>query len=107
MPRVTWVLKDDKRITADVPVGHSLMEAAVANNVPNVIGECGGCLSCATCHVYVDPAWLPELAPPGDEEIDRLDEAFNVTDESRLSCQIIMNEKLDGLRLALAPGSEP
>src|SRR4051812_567029 len=57
MPRVTWILKDDKKITADVPAGHNLMEAAVANNVPNVIGECGGCLSCATCHVYVDADW--------------------------------------------------
>ena len=100
MPRVTWVLKDDKKITADVPAGHSLMEAAVANNVPNVIGECGGCLSCATCHVYVDDAWTGKTGKPDDMESDMLE--ITVAERkptSRLSCQIKSAPELDGLVL--------
>jgi ferredoxin, 2Fe-2S len=70
--------------------------------------ECGGSLSCATCHVYVDPAWLPKLVPPLPEETERLqDDAFDIHDNSRLSCQIIMSEKLDGLHVTVAPGTEP
>ncbi len=70
--------------------------------------ECGGSLSCGTCHVYVDPAWLPKLAPPTDEETDRLAEsAFELEDNSRLSCQILMSDKLDGLKVTIAPGTEP
>jgi ferredoxin, 2Fe-2S len=68
--------------------------------------ECGGACACATCHVHVDQDWLDRLVPPGDEETDRLDEAFDVRANSRLSCQILMREELDGLRLRLAPGSE-
>jgi 2Fe-2S ferredoxin len=69
--------------------------------------ECGGACACATCHVYVDPAWLDRLVPATDEEIDRLDEAMLVDDRSRLSCQILMSDALDGLRVTLAPGTEP
>lgn len=70
--------------------------------------ECGGALACATCHVYVAEEWLGRLVPPADEEKDKmLDEAFGVQDNSRLSCQILMKEELDGLRVTLAPGTEP
>ena len=68
--------------------------------------ECGGACACATCHVYVDESWLGKLAEASDEEISMLDEAFEVEDNSRLSCQIILNENLDGLRLKLAPDGE-
>ena len=68
--------------------------------------ECGGCCSCATCHVYVDADWQDKLADPNDEEVDMLDEAFDVEDNSRLSCQIIMRDDLDGLKVTLAPGTE-
>ncbi len=100
MPKVTWVLKDDKKITADVPVGHNLMEAAVANNVPNVIGECGGCLSCATCHVYVDGDWYLKTGQVSDMEDEMLE--ITVAERkpfSRLSCQIHSAPELDGLIL--------
>jgi 2Fe-2S ferredoxin len=100
MPRVTWVLKDDKRISADVPVGHSLMEAAIANNVPNVIGECGGCLSCATCHVYVDPDWYQKTGKISELEDEMLE--ITVAERkpmSRLSCQIHSAPELDGIIL--------
>ena len=72
MPKVTWVLGNGKEITAEVPVGHNMMEAAVAHNVPDVIGECGGCLSCATCHVFVDPAWFAKTGGPSEMESDML-----------------------------------
>ena len=100
MPKVTWVLGDGRRIEAAVTVGHNLMEAAVANNVPGVIGECGGCLSCATCHVYVDPAWRERIGVPVDMENDMLEiTAAERRDASRLSCQIQATEELDGLVL--------
>jgi ferredoxin, 2Fe-2S len=69
--------------------------------------ECGGACACATCHVYVAPEWLDKLYPANDEEHDMLDNAFHVESNSRLSCQILMSEALDGLELALAPGIEP
>ena len=100
MPKVTWILKDGRKITADVKTGHNLMEAAVANNVPNVIGECGGCLSCATCHVYVDEAWYDKAGKPDDMERDMLEiTAAERLPLSRLSCQIQATEALDGIVL--------
>ena len=69
--------------------------------------ECGGALACATCHVYVDPDWYDRLVPMSDEEEERLDDAMLVKSNSRLSCQILMSDELDGLRVRLAPGSEP
>lgn len=100
MPKVTWVLGDGRKITADVAVGHTLMEAAVANNVPDVIGECGGCLSCATCHVYVDAAWHGKTGGPGDMEGEMLEITLAERRElSRLSCQIKASDELDGLIL--------
>ncbi len=65
--------------------------------------ECGGACACATCHVYVEKEWLPKISPKCEEEEDMLDEAIDPQGNSRLSCQIIMNEELDGLRLTLAP----
>lgn len=98
--KVTWKLPDGGEITADVAEGVTLMEAAVANNVPNVIGECGGCLSCATCHVYVEADWQDRLGEPGDTEEVMLDMvAGERTGASRLSCQIEASAALDGLVL--------
>jgi 2Fe-2S ferredoxin len=100
MPKVTWILADGRQINADVPLGHNLMEAAVAHNVPDVIGECGGCLSCATCHVYVDEAWVAKTGKPGDMENDMLEiTTAERRDTSRLSCQITSSPELDGLIL--------
>jgi 2Fe-2S ferredoxin len=100
MPKVTWILGDGREISAQVAIGHNLMEAAVANNVPDVIGECGGCLSCATCHVYVDPAWETKTGKPGEMENDMLEiTTAERKSNSRLSCQIVASEELDGLVL--------
>jgi 2Fe-2S ferredoxin len=69
--------------------------------------ECGGACACATCHVYVDESWMAALEPPSEEEIDMLDGALLTTRNSRLSCQILMRPELDGLKVTVAPGSEP
>lgn len=71
----------------------------------DIKAECGGACACATCHVFVGHEWIAKLPEPNDEEIDRLDEAFDVDSKSRLSCQIIMTEELDGLEVTLAPGT--
>ena len=98
--KATWALPDGTTITADVTPGHNLMEAAVAAGVPQVIGECGGNLSCATCHVQVDPAWTDRAGAPGSFEDAMLDatEAPR-TEASRLSCQITMSAALEGIVL--------
>ena len=98
--QATWTLPDGRSITADVKPGQSLMEAAVANSVPYVLGECGGSLSCATCHVMVAPEWIAKTGAPSAFEDAMLDatEAPR-TDASRLSCQIKMIADLDGLHL--------
>ncbi|PZQ46213.1 MAG: ferredoxin [Micavibrio aeruginosavorus] len=86
--------------------GWRVMEIIKDYGLP-IKAECGGCCACATCHVYVDPAWVPKLYPMRDDEQEALDLAFGVEDNSRLSCQILMSEELDGLKVTLAPGSEP
>lgn len=97
---VTWKLADGREIKAEVKDGLNLMEAAVANNVPHVIGECGGSLSCATCHVYVDEAWIAQVGTPDRFEDGMLDVAeAERRATSRLSCQIKAGPALDGLVL--------
>jgi len=86
--------------------GWRLMEVIRDYKLP-IKAECGGACICATCHVYVDDKWRDRLYPASPEETDQLDNAFEVQDNSRLSCQIILNEELDGLRVTLAPGTEP
>lgn len=85
--------------------GWRVMEIIKDAGLP-IKAECGGCASCATCHVYVDERWLDKLYPMRDDEQDLLDTAPDVRDNSRLSCQILMDENLDGLRVTLAPGTE-
>jgi ferredoxin, 2Fe-2S len=98
--KATWILPDGREMSAEVPEGGTLMEAAVNLGVPFVIGECGGNMSCATCHVSVDPAWWERTGPPERYEDDMLDvtEAER-TPTSRLSCQIRMRAELDGIVL--------
>lgn len=98
--KVTWVLPGGEEVVADVQAGVNLMEAATANNVAGIQGECGGSLSCATCHVHVDGDWLSKTGAKGDFEEAMLDMADGeVTDASRLSCQIEASDDLDGIRL--------
>ena len=86
--------------------GWRVMEIIRDYGLP-IKAECGGCCTCATCHVYVDKEWLDKLHPMRDDEQDALDTAFAVGATSRLSCQILMSESLDGLKVTLAPGTEP
>ena len=79
--------------------GTSIMEAAVQNMVPEIDADCGGACACATCHVYVDDAWLPKLKEKDDMEESMLDFADGVQDNSRLSCQILMSDELDGIKV--------
>ena len=97
--------QDGKRHTLQALEGFRVMEI-IRDWGLDIKAECGGACACATCHVYVSPEWAERLVEPDDEETDRLDEAFMVEDNSRLSCQILMSEDLDGIELTLAPGSE-
>lgn len=98
MAKITWVTPDNQQITADIPNGQNLMEAAVTANVPGIVGECGGNLSCATCHVYVDDTWQAKAGELGDFEDAMLDAAeAERKDSSRLSCQITASDELDGI----------
>lgn len=96
--KAIWVLHDGSRIEAAVPEGQNLMEAAIAANVPGILGECGGTMSCATCHVVVDDAWRAATGNPGDHENAMLDitEASR-REGSRLSCQLAMAPVLNGI----------
>ncbi|MBI1326130.1 MAG: 2Fe-2S iron-sulfur cluster binding domain-containing protein [Alphaproteobacteria bacterium] len=93
---------DGKEHTLEALEGWRVMEIIRDHGLP-IKAECGGCLACATCHVYVAPEWQNKLVPPSLDETDMLDMAVDVKDNSRLSCQLIMNAELDGLRVTLAP----
>jgi 2Fe-2S ferredoxin len=100
MPKVTFVHKDGKRVEVDAPCGVSVMEIAHQNHI-DIEGACEGALACSTCHVVVDPEDYDRLEEPTEDEEDMLDLAFGLTHTSRLSCQIIMSEELDGLTVSL------
>lgn len=110
MPKITFVLTNGSEKTVEAQTGLSVMEVAVKHNIPAIEGACGGSLACATCHVYVHPDWWSKVMPEDGEiseaEEDMLDLAFHLTKKSRLSCQIIVRDNLDGLILAL-PGAKP
>ncbi|MBX2833351.1 MAG: 2Fe-2S iron-sulfur cluster binding domain-containing protein [Micavibrio sp.] len=93
--------QEGKEHALDAVEGWRVMEIIREHGLP-IKAECGGCCACATCHVYVDDEWLAKLSDMRDEEEEMLDEAFEVEDNSRLSCQLIMDESLDGLKLKLA-----
>jgi len=99
MPKVTFIAPDGAQQTADVPVGENVMRGALYNNVEGIIGECGGGLSCATCHCYVDEAWTAAVGGPSSAAEEELLESAGaeVKPNSRLSCQIEMTDALDGL----------
>jgi ferredoxin, 2Fe-2S len=102
MPKVTYVGADGAATTLDAQDGTSVMKAAVLNGVSGIVGECGGNLMCATCHVYVDPEWADRLSQMDEVETEMLEEAAApVTECSRLSCQVIMQPELDGLTVRL------
>jgi len=98
MPTIHYLLKDGSTRTVEAAVGLSVMEAAIRNNVRGIDAECGGCCSCATCHVYVDPAFLDRLPAPDEMEQELLEGvAAGREPNSRLSCQLPITAELDGL----------
>tara|TARA_B100001027_G_C16040443_1_gene229625 strand:+ start:22 stop:342 length:321 start_codon:yes stop_codon:yes gene_type:complete len=97
MPKITYNTHDNKTYNIDVPSGLTVMEGAIQNDIPGIDADCGGGMSCATCHVYVNEEWLDKLTVKEDGEEDMLDMAFQPKKNSRLSCQIVVSDKLDGL----------
>ena len=98
MPKVVFVHPDGSREEHDGPEGQSVMRVAINNLVDGIVGECGGDLSCATCHVFVEEEWASLLSPRSPEEEDMLEAAaVEPTDFSRLSCQIPCSAALDGI----------
>ena len=104
MPKITFINSDGSRLEVDAPVGLSVLEIAHRHNV-DLEGACEGSLACSTCHVVVDPEWYELLPSAKEDEEDMLDLAFGLTRTSRLGCQIIMTEELDGLTVSLPGGS--
>jgi 2Fe-2S ferredoxin len=105
MAKVTFIMTDGTPNEVEAPLGLSMMEIAQKNRIDEIEGACGGSLACATCHMYVHPDWWQKCLPRGgevsEEENDMLDLAFDVRKNSRLGCQIVMSEELDGLVVAL------
>ena len=100
MPKMTFILKDGSRKEVEAPLGLSVLEIAHRNHV-DIEGACEGSLACSTCHVVVDPEWYELLKTATEDEEDMLDLAFGLTQTSRLGCQIIITEELDGLTVSL------
>jgi 2Fe-2S ferredoxin len=101
MAKITYIEHDGEEHVIDVKPGLTVMEGAVKNNVPGIDADCGGACACATCHVYVDEAWLPKTGDKSAMEESMLDFAENVEPNSRLSCQIKVSDALDGLVVRL------
>jgi 2Fe-2S ferredoxin len=99
MAKITFIQPDGSSQVVTAEPGLTVMEAAKMADVPGIEAECGGACACATCHVYVDPQWREKTGKPSDMEEDMLDFAFDVRDESRLSCQVKVTADLDGLVL--------
>ncbi|MET0483590.1 MAG: 2Fe-2S iron-sulfur cluster-binding protein [Aestuariivirgaceae bacterium] len=97
MAKLTFIQKDGTRQEVEGQNGMTVMEAAVKNMVPGIDADCGGACACATCHVYVEADWMERVGPRNEMEEDMLDFAFDVRENSRLSCQIKITDTLDGL----------
>lgn len=102
MPKITFIEKNGQPREVDAPNGLSVMEVSHKHGI-DIEGACGGCLACATCHVVVDPDWYDKLPEKQEAEEDMLDLAFDLKKTSRLCCQLLVNDDLDGLVVAL-PG---
>jgi|SRR5690554_970894 len=102
MPVITFIQHDGAEHHVEATVGRSLMQAAVDQSVPGILGDCGGNCACATCHGFIEPSWLSRLdAADADENMMLTCAAEPPRDNSRLLCQIVVNEQLDGMRVHL------
>ncbi len=103
MPKAIVTTRSGRECSVDCADGLSMMEILRDSGLDEIMALCGGCCSCATCHVYVDPAFAALLPPMSDDENDLLDSSTHRTPQSRLSCQIPFSPILDGVRLTIAP----
>lgn len=101
MAVVFFVSPDGSQFEADVPVGSSVMDGALNNGIDGILAECGGAMCCATCHVYVDEAWVDKVAPADEMESDMLEIVSEPKENSRLCCQLTVTEELEGLKVHL------
>jgi 2Fe-2S ferredoxin len=97
MPKITFIEHDGTVHTVEAELGSTVMETALKNGIGGIVAECGGGCTCATCLVNVDEKWFSVVGPPSADEEDMIDTAYEVTETSRLSCQIKVTEELDGL----------
>jgi 2Fe-2S ferredoxin len=102
MSKVIYITPNGERIEVEVENGYSIMEGAINNNIDGIVAECGGACACATCHSYIDDNWLSRLPEMDDMEDSMLDAAYERQSNSRLTCQIEMNDNLDGLTIYIA-----
>ena len=101
MAKITYIEHTNKKHIVEVPNNMSVMEGAVQNNIPGIDADCGGSMACATCHVYVDEKWFNKLEKKDEGEEDMLDMAYQPNKFSRLSCQLLVSNELDGLILRM------
>ena len=99
MAKITYIEHNGKTHTVEVSSGLSVMEGAIQNDVPGIDADCGGSMACATCHVYVKDEWFNKIPKAEEAEIDMIDMAYEPKKNSRLSCQIIVGDELDGLEI--------
>ena len=103
MPKITFIDQDGTGRTVDAELGATVMETAIHNDIPGILATCGGSCSCATCHVYITEDWFERLPPSSIDELDMLDTAHDLEPTSRLSCQILVTEQIDGLTVKTPP----
>ena len=99
MPKITYKDNQDNSKTIDVENGLTVMEGAIQNDIPGIDADCGGSMACATCHVYVKDEWFNKIPKAEDAEVDMIDMAYEPKKNSRLSCQIIVSDELNGLKV--------
>ena len=99
MAKITYITSENETHTIDVDNGLTVMEGAVQNDIPGIDADCGGGMACATCHVYVTEDWFNKLPKKEDGEEDMIDMAYEPKKNSRLSCQIVVSDELDGLKV--------
>ena len=97
MAKITYIDNDGNSKSIEVDNGLTVMEGAIQNDIPGIDADCGGSMACATCHVYVEEKWLNKIPKAEEAEIDMIDMAFKPEKNSRLSCQIIVSEEIEGL----------
>ena len=99
MPKITYKDNQGNSKTVEVENGLTVMEGAIQNDIPGIDADCGGSMACATCHVYVEEKWFNKLPKAEEAEVDMIDMAYEPKKNSRLSCQLIVTDELDGLKV--------